>query len=248
MPLTMTDPSRLSTITFLLIVLSVGAFLVLASLKVADDDAAPHAGRARVLRILALILIVGLVIPGILARVGLLDRWEPLPPPAMLMVAAVTLGTIALALGSFGARLAGGLPLAALVGYQAFRAPLEWVLHRLSVEGVIPVEMTYAGRNFDVITGVTALALALYLIKGRRARLLVLVWNVIGLILLANIVTVAVLSTPVPFRAFTNGPPNLLPGVFPWVWLPTFLVQAALFGHLVVFRALAREARSTGRT
>jgi hypothetical protein len=61
--------------------------------------------------------------------------------------------------------------------------------------------------------------------------------------LLGNIVVVAVLSTPVPFCAFTEGPPNLLPSTFPYVWLPTFLVQAALFGHLVVFRALARPER-----
>ena len=51
----------------------------------------------------------------------------------------------------------------------------------------------------------------------------------------------AVLSTPVPFRAFTNDPPNLLPSTFPYVWLPSFLVQAALFGHLVVFRAISRQ-------
>jgi hypothetical protein len=48
---------------------------------------------------------------------------------------------------------------------------------------------------------------------------------------------------PVPFRQFMNEPANLLPSTFPFVWLPTFLVQAALFGHLLVFRALwARRA------
>jgi hypothetical protein len=29
---------------------------------------------------------------------------------------------------------------------------------------------------------------------------------------------------------------------FPFVWLPAFLVQAALLGHLLVFRRLARGA------
>jgi len=47
----------------------------------------------------------------------------------------------------------------------------------------------------------------------------------------------------VPFRSFTSGPPNLLPSTFPFIWLPTFLVQAALFGHLVVFRALGKRPR-----
>jgi hypothetical protein len=57
---------------------------------------------------------------------------------------------------------------------------------------------------------------------------------------LVTIVTIAVLSTPVPFRAFINDPPNLLPSTFPYIWLPTFLVQAALFGHLMIFRAIRR--------
>ena len=50
--------------------------------------------------------------------------------------------------------------------------------------------------------------------------------------------TIAVLSTPVPFRRFLDDPPNLLPSLFPYVWLPTFLVQVALAGHVLVFRRL----------
>ena len=59
--------------------------------------------------------------------------------------------------------------------------------------------------------------------------------------LLVNIVVTAILSTPVPFRYFTSEPANLLPSTLPYVWLPTFLVQAALFGHLLIFRAIGRR-------
>ena len=41
-------------------------------------------------------------------------------------------------------------------------------------------------------------------------------WNVLGLALLVNIVTIAILSTPAPFRYFMNDPPNLLPSTFPY--------------------------------
>ena len=71
-------------------------------------------------------------------------------------------------------------------------------------------------------------------------------WNILGLALLANIVTVAVLSTPTPFRQFTGGPPNLLPSTFPFVWLPSFLVQVALGSHLLVFRQLRRRRDEPG--
>ena len=76
---------------------------------------------------------------------------------------------------------------------------------------------------------------------GRRAAWLAITWNIIGLALLLNIVTVAILSTPAPIRYFMNDPANRLPSMFPYVWLPTFLVQAALFGHLLVFRAVKRS-------
>jgi hypothetical protein len=70
---------------------------------------------------------------------------------------------------------------------------------------------------------------------------MVLAWNLLGLALLLNILTIAVLATPVPFRQFTDGPPNLLPSTFPYVWLPSFLVQLALASHLLVFRKLRRS-------
>ena len=187
------------------------------------------------------VLVFWLVVPAVLASRGVLDRYSPLPAPALVVVALVTVGTVVLALSSFGAGIAAGVPLAALVGYQVFRVAVEWVLHRLYVEGTIPVQMTYAGRNFDIVSGILAAVLALWLYAGRPPARFVIAWNILGLALLANIVTIAVLSTPVPFRAFMNDPPNLLPSTFPYIWLPTFLVQAALFGHLVVFRAIRRD-------
>jgi hypothetical protein len=102
------------------------------------------------------------------------------------------------------------------------------------------VQMTFSGRNFDIVSGIAAAILAVALMRGWRSKIVVLAWNVVGLGLLANIVAIAALSTPVPFRVFLNAPANTLPSTLPYVWLPTFLVQAALFGHILVFRALRR--------
>lgn len=231
----MTDPSTLSTALFTLIVLVVAALFAVAVRTVAP---AVGAERSRSALVILGVLIGWLGIPGALAAGRLLDRYTPLPAPALIMVAVVTIATVALAFSPLGARVAAGVPLAALVGYQVFRVPVELLLHRLNTEGVIPIQMTYAGRNWDIISGITAAALALGLRSGLRAPRLVFAWNLLGLGLLVNIVAVAVLSTPVPFRQFMNEPANLLPSRFPYVWLPTFLVQAALFGHLLVFRAL----------
>jgi hypothetical protein len=227
----MTSASMTTEALFVAVVLAVAALFTYAVLKT------PDRGRFGVL---AMVLVLWLAVPAVLASRGLLDRYSPPPTPGFVLVGLLTLGTVVLAFSSFGSRLAAAIPLAGLVGYQVFRVPLEWVLHRLYAEGVIPVQMTYAGQNFDVVTGVLAAALALWLRAGHRTVWPVLAWNILGLALLLNIVTIAILSTPVPFRYFMNEPPNLLPSTFPYVWLPTFLVQAALFGHLLVFRAIGR--------
>jgi hypothetical protein len=233
------QPTVLSDVLFIGIVVLVAAFYVTALLKTAPDGGGGERRGGRGL--VVIVLTVSLVVPGLLAGAGLLDRYDPMPAPGLLMVLVITIGTVALALSGTGARLAEGVPLAVLVGYQAFRLPLEWLLHRLYLEGVIPVEMTYAGRNFDVVSGLSAAVLAVLLAKGWRGRAVVIAWNVLGLALLANIVAVAVLSTPTGFQVFADGPPNRLPSMVPYVWLPTVLVQAALLGHLLVFRALKRS-------
>jgi hypothetical protein len=197
--------------------------------------------------VVGVIALAYLVIPAVLAWRGMLDRYNPLPAPALVMVLVLTTLTLTLTLSTAGRRVIGRIGLPALVGMQAFRIPVEWLLHRLYQEGVIPVEMTYAGRNFDIVSGLTAAALGLWLARGGRSTGLVVAWNVLALALLANIVTIAVLSTPVPFRQFTDGPANLLPSLVPYVWLPSFLVQLALAGHLLVFRRLRSAGTGPAR-
>ena len=63
-----------------------------------------------------------------------------------------------------------------------------------------------------------------------------------GLALLINVVTVAALSMPTPFQRFH--PANVFVVEPPFVWLPLFLVQSALFGHV----ALLRRIRQMGET
>ncbi len=182
---------------------------------------------------------VFLAVPAILAALG----WVPLntvPPRLMMLVAVMTLITIWVAFSKVGDLLLTLGPVA-LIGFQVFRVPVELFLHKMYTLGVIPVQMTYAGLNYDIVAGLTAPVIAWLFWKKRIGRTGVLIWNIVCLALLLNIVTIAVLSAPVPFRVFMNEPANTFVTHFPYVWLPTLLVQAALFGHLLVFRWWARN-------
>lgn len=180
---------------------------------------------------------VWLVLHAGIAASGLLDAPETLPPP-LAVYAVLTLATaVAFAVSRFGRALAG-LPLAVLVALQAFRAPLEALLHALHDGGDLPVQMTWSGLNFDVVTGLTAIALGLYGVRGRLPHVVVYAWNAMGLALLVTVVSIAVTSAPTPLRLFTEGPAVVLPLKVPYGWIVSVHVWPALAGHLVVFRAL----------
>jgi hypothetical protein len=137
-----------------------------------------------------------------------------------------------------GTQLANA-PLGLLVGFHAFRVPLELVMHRAAVVGVMPPQMTYTGWNFDITTGIGALLVASLVARGRAPRWLVLAWNAWGTLMLVTIVTIAIASLPT-FAAFGREPARLNTWVayFPFVWLPAGLVSAAVLGHVLLWRRL----------
>ena len=174
-----------------------------------------------------------------LAASASLARFDARPPALMLLLVTMVTLVVGLGLSKLGGRLARGLPLAALIGFQAFRLPLELVMHQAAREGLMPVQMSFAGWNFDIVTGASALVVAWLASRDRLPRWGAVAWNALGSTLLAVIVTIAVASTPL-FAAFGSAPEALNTWIAwpPYVWLPSILVAAALFGHVLLWRRL----------
>lgn len=131
------------------------------------------------------------------------------------------------------------LPLLELTYLHIVRVPVEIVLYWLYQKGTVPQLMTFEGRNFDILAGISAPIVAFFF--ARQANFnpsIVLIWNVICLGLLANIVINALLSAPTPFQQFAFDQPNIAILYFPFSWLPTFVVPIVLFSHLVSIRQL----------
>ena len=99
--------------------------------------------------------------------------------------------------------------------------------------------MTWEGGNLDILSGLSAPIVAYYVFRKHSfSHKFLLVWNIICLLLLANIVVRAVLSAPFPFQKLALDQPNIAILNFPVVWLPTFIVPVVLFGHLASLRKL----------
>jgi hypothetical protein len=173
------------------------------------------------------------------AERGTFRQWDRLPPSLAVLVVLIAVIAFRLALGDVGRRLANEVPLWMLVGVQGFRLPLELAMHRMFERGIMPEQMSYTGRNFDIVTGISALVVAALVAANRGGRVLVAVWNVAGLALLVNVIGIGFLSTPI-FAMFGPDRLNVWITYPPFIWLPAVLVLCALTGHLIIFRALSR--------
>lgn len=118
------------------------------------------------------------------------------------------------------------------------RIPVEYALLMLYFKSKIPIEMTFLGWNFDILIGLTALFIFIYqwLSKTKVPRKIFLLWNIIGLCFLLFIVSIAILSSPIPIQKFGIGRPNIAVLDFPFYLLPTCIVPTVLISHILFFR------------
>jgi hypothetical protein len=242
----MQTPSMPSTAAFVSIVLAI-CLALLFGVTYAATSAELVAQRRSWLFKTAFGLLAWLAITGALSASGVLAI-AVLPPPLLVFVVMSLVVPTVFACSALGTRLVRGLPIAALIGFQSFRLPLELVLHSWYRQGVIPVQMTYLGHNFDIVSGVLAIVLCVWLLMAADVpRAVILCWNLIGSALLAVVMSIALLSSPIPIRIYMNDPPLLVALHFPYGYIIPFCVGGALFGHILVFRwlALQRAQRST---
>jgi hypothetical protein len=130
------------------------------------------------------------------------------------------------------------MPQAVLVGLQSFRIPVELLLAELAARELLAVEMTFYGRNFDILAGITAIMLVIWLRRDGEESLrpIVLGWNVMGLCLVTAVLAHGMLSVPYPFQLLHLSVPTFVVASFPVVWLATVLVPIAYFLHIVSIR------------
>jgi len=175
-----------------------------------------------------------------LAEQHVLSNFSRMPSPFMIVLFASTAFTVILsAVSPWGKRIANGFSFQALFGFQAFRILVETLLMILHKAGVAPIQLTFEGRNFDILTGVLALTVLIFFNQNHISKTIYAILNLIGLSLVLNVVLVGFLSLPTPFRIFADD--NTWITQAPFIWLPTFLVQVALSGHILSFRKLMVE-------
>ena len=189
-------------------------------------------------------LIFWLVLQSILTMKNMYNtNTNTLPPKIMLLgILPPIFVVIYLFATQKGRQFIDSLPLKNLTYLNVVRVPVEIVLFWLFLNKAIPELMTFEGRNFDIIAGITAPIVAYFgLSKNKLSGNMILIWNFICLVLLINIVALALFSAPSPIQQFAFEQPNIAILNFPFSWLPTIIVPIVLFGHLASIRILLKR-------
>lgn len=193
------------------------------------------------------ILLTWLIIQALLTLKNVYNTDTDTFPPKILLLGILPpiLTTIILFSTAKGRQFIDALPLKNLTYLNIVRIPVEIVLYWLFLNKTIPELMTFEGRNFDIIAGLTAPFIAYFgFTKPQIGRNTILLWNCISLALLINIVIHALLSAPSPIQRLAFEQPNRAILNFPFSWLPTFIVPIILLGHLVSIRRLIKSPKT----
>lgn len=179
-------------------------------------------------------LMVWLFVIAVLALNDFFLAFEALPPRLVFVLLPPLIAIITLFSIKRSRDYLMRIPITTLTYLHIVRVPVEIVLWWLAGSQLLPYLLTFEGINYDILSGVTAPFVAIFMVGLRsKSRIGAILWNLITLGLLVHIVGHAVLSAPFPFQQFAFDQPNMAVFYFPFIWLPGFVVPAVLFSHLV---------------
>ncbi len=225
-------PEYISVVFILITLLTVGIFVY--AIFRAGLDSLPA-------KILLGFVLVWVILEALLALNGFFQNFD-VQPPRTFAYGPLPFFALTIVYLIFFRKVLSDLPLAVLTLIHVIRIPVEFVLLLLYQNGLVPVEMTFEGRNFDILSGITApIVYFLAFRKGKVNRRLLFVWNLAALALLVNIVTIAILAFPSPFQMVGLRQPNVGVTFFPFIWLPAVIVPIVFFCHVTSLWKLSRD-------
>jgi len=194
-------------------------------------------------KILTLLIVIWSALQAALAYKGFYQNIEAIPPRFGLILIPTTLLIIYSLLPKQRNYILERRNTKVSTFLHVIRLPMEIVLLQLFIHKMIPELMTFEGRNFDIIMGITAPIIGFLYLKKWLSKKGLLVWNIIGLCLILFILLNGLLSAELPFQQFGFEQPNKALAYFPFVLLPATVVPIVIWTHLTDIIKLIKEIK-----
>lgn len=190
-------------------------------------------------KIVLAVLFFWIIAQSIISYFGFYKLENTIPPRFALLLFPPLTMIVILFITKKGKAFIDGLNIKILTLLHVIRIPVELVLLWLFMHKAVPELMTFEGRNFDILSGISAPIVYYFtFVKKKIKYKFLLIWNFICLALVLNIAINAVLSLPTKFQQFAFDQPNVALLQFPFTLLPAVLVPIVVFSHLVSIRQL----------
>ena len=165
-------------------------------------------------------------------------------PIPIAVAIPVLIGLIGLMRSRRIAAAVDAAPAAWLIAVQVYRV-IGGNFIILWLYGAVPGAFAMPAGIGDVLTGLFAIPVALYLASGRAGgTALAVAWNIFGIADLVNALTLGFLTSPGAFQLFGFDQSNLLTTAYPTVMTPAFAVPLSLILHGLSLWQLRRRSRS----
>jgi hypothetical protein len=170
-----------------------------------------------------------------------------IPPVLPLLALPPMLIIITILATKKGRSFISTLDLPTLTLLHLYRIIVEFVLYQLYRYHAVPVLMTFEGRNFDILSGLSAPIVYYFaFVRHRMSARWLIVWNLACIVLLFNAVAYGVLTAPGPLQRLSLNQPNIALQHFPYLLLPGVLVPIVLFSNAASIVKLLKTRVITG--
>ncbi len=192
------------------------------------------------------VLFVLILIQSALGLCGFYSNVNSLTTRFPLLVAPLLIFCTSQFFTGKGKAFIDSLDIKTLTILHVIRVGVEISLFWLFAYRAIPRAMTFEGRNFDILSGLTAPLIYYFgFVKHKLNRTVLIVWNVACMLLLLNVVANAFLSLPGRFQQFGFEQPLIAVGYSPFLLLPAILVPLVLFSNAAAIRQLVLNKNIT---
>ena len=180
----------------------------------------------------SLVFALWLIVQYIISETGFYHNLSLPPRIPLFMILPLFLFTLFFLKKNKKSPIIQAIPVYIPIAYQSFRAIIEPLFYFTFLQGILPVQVTFEGANYDVLLGISAIFIGLYAFRKNASKKFLIVWNYIGIAVVA-------------FAAFTFITSFYFPSIwggenseisqefnqFPFILLPLFFMPSAIFMH-----------------
>ncbi len=179
-----------------------------------------------------------LVIHSLLAYYAFYQNVSVLPPRLFVYVILPEIaGIVWLFMHTASKKFLDNLNLTMLTAVHGLRAGIEVTLVGIAAHGATPRLLTFEGRNFDLLIGISAIGMAVVASRKKWPGFQ-MAWHALGILSLTNIFFHSLLAAPFPFQRLAFEQPNIFIFYFPFILIPAFIFPSMFVAHVAALSQL----------